>query len=1330
MTTRPAHRRGRHGLFVLALLVVLAPLVPVHQAVAPVAAAVPAPVAPEPITAPTLDMQPALPPDQCTAPRAFSAYDNAKILSYNANHPSSAGAQNEYNYMDPQSIQVAKYTPNVVWPFTAQNLGGYLYARPAVAKLNRDEMTAFHLGGSGILYANNWNVPGGYWSSTYTSLEATGHFGNPAAVSRDENHVAVVSRRSTSQMWVRERDRGTWGNWTHLTGTLTGDPAIVSRDRTRMTVFARGNNNRLWYKEYSEADGGWTSGWKQLGGLLVKAEAPAVIARSEQIIEVFARGLDNKLYNRTWTEGVGWSGWLLLGSDFVAAPSAVARYQGHMAVFSRRANGAVLWRQWTEENKWYPWALLGGNAIESPAAFSTSSDDIAFVMRGSDRVYRFRSWNQNTKTWSAWLKLAGSWASAPAVASAQPGQYRVLGVQSGSNALGALSTTATQLARSSNLAAPSGAPAQIRMQRSAALVTAGTMTFLATAGLQPVTGGWQWYRQLYKIEANGKYSFVNAAQILPGVVQDTDQRGKIYLTSADLDNDGGRELVTALYNESHSQTGVTIVVEKFNTAGSSTRFVKTYTGLSTTPQNIAVGVGAFDADRIQNDIVLAVQTLSEYRLVGYSFRNKQIIALAGFDKAYDQPNADSVALDLAIGDVRTSTPGDEVVVAWSTVDEDNFSNDVDVRDGLGVWSKPAGGTGASWDQTTDTNSYTYQSNFGEESRSAYDIAVAVGELDGSAPPEIALARKSVQNGTIGLLTYSGDEDLDFRARRASDTLSGSGGATALSIAARDTDRDGRAEIVLGSTHTQNNGVMGSFVDTFTERQGGPDHYYTVRQSGFAEDLYRTAYYPAIVVGDVDNTSYRATLVGCDTFSDVRVVAVVHEPPRWELIKDGTKTTVAEASIGFGTSQTATTGAEDGVTVMAGASLTVGTSGETPVVPVVEWEVEVTASFEYNGKFSTATESSVSETSGYDLDNDPIGEGDPLEHGMVVYDETSYDCFWYNIFPRNEPTKRTRAMYCEPGISRQDAVSLRDWRSDLRIRAGNSWSNVGRRTSDPTSYPRTRVLPAGARLLWSSNVDKEAKGSTNGGVGKTWSMAIEESETQIEEHSIEASLTVSAAVTAAGVKVGASATAGAGKTWTRSVGTTSGLYLEGRLEDWRNADCPRISGKAQCTSYRYRPYLYQVQTRSLLGEVYDYMVLDYYVPYIQTDTRSRPESSGVIEQDLSTEAQDAPSVISPATPPAAPVIGSPTHPEPQAWSNNSTVTFTWGQPAGDTAALEGYRFQLDQTPDTVPPELGTVSTSTHTFANLPDGVYYIHVRALGKDGTWSETAHREVRIDTQ
>ena len=71
-----------------------------------------------------------------------------------------------------------------------------------------------------------------------------------------------------------------------------------------------------------------------------------------------------------------------------------------------------------------------------------------------------------------------------------------------------------------------------------------------------------------------------------------------------------------------------------------------------------------------------------------------------------------------------------------------------------------------------------------------------------------------------------------------------------------------------------------------------------------------------------------------------------------------------------------------------------------------------------------------------------------------------------------------------------------------------------------------------------------------------------------------------------------------------------------------------------------------------------------------------------------------------------------------------------QPEGDPAVVDGYRWYLDHSPDTIPEGMSFGLTDTTTYKALSDGQWWLHLRARGDGGDWSETAHFGIRVDAR
>ena len=225
----------------------------------------------------------------------------------------------------------------------------------------------------------------------------------------------------------------------------------------------------------------------------------------------------------------------------------------------------------------------------------------------------------------------------------------------------------------------------------------------------------------------------------------------------------------------------------------------------------------------------------------------------------------------------------------------------------------------------------------------------------------------------------------------------------------------------------------------------------------------------------------------------------------------------------------------------------------------------------------------------------------------------------------------------------------------------------------------------------------------GGANKTWSV----DQSQFVSHTIETSksynIEIGGEAKFMGVDIEGSSTYGFEEGSSQSLSWSQGWYMEGQ-----SAGLPGSAPAGK--SYKYTPYTYMQEARSAAGEKQAYMVLDYIVPYIGPIASAEASATAL------------------GITPGVPVSASPTHPDPDVWYPTNTVAFTWAQPVGDPAVVDGYRWYLDRHPDTVPNEFSQGLTHTVTYEDFADGLWYLHLRARGDGGAWSATAHRAVRLD--
>lgn len=88
------------------------------------------------------------------------------------------------------------------------------------------------------------------------------------------------------------------------------------------------------------------------------------------------------------------------------------------------------------------------------------------------------------------------------------------------------------------------------------------------------------------------------------------------------------------------------------------------------------------------------------------------------------------------------------------------------------------------------------------------------------------------------------------------------------------------------------------------------------------------------------------------------------------------------------------------------------------------------------------------------------------------------------------------------------------------------------------------------------------------------------------------------------------------------------------------------------------------------------------------------------------------------------VFSETHSSQVKWYNNNSPVVSWQRDAG----VDGFSFELDNKPFTVPDNIINSNETTKSFENLTDGLWYFHIKA-NKNGAWGTTGHFLLKIDT-
>jgi len=95
-----------------------------------------------------------------------------------------------------------------------------------------------------------------------------------------------------------------------------------------------------------------------------------------------------------------------------------------------------------------------------------------------------------------------------------------------------------------------------------------------------------------------------------------------------------------------------------------------------------------------------------------------------------------------------------------------------------------------------------------------------------------------------------------------------------------------------------------------------------------------------------------------------------------------------------------------------------------------------------------------------------------------------------------------------------------------------------------------------------------------------------------------------------------------------------------------------------------------------------------------------------------------------TSPAGPAVFSETHPFQGTWYNNNSPVLAWNKDPGVT----NFSFLLDNKPFTVPDNQMDATDTVISYPNLPDGLWYFHIKAE-KQGIWGGTTNFVIRVDT-
>lgn len=163
--------------------------------------------------------------------------------------------------------------------------------------------------------------------------------------------------------------RGVTGGWQRVgpvTASCLGSPAAVITGG-HLYVACEGTNRALYYNSTTVPTSGlpqFTSGWKNLGGVLTAGPAVAPI---NGVVTFFVRGTNGHIYLRTLSAGFAQQPWTCLGQ-----PAAAQETSSRSTIFACEGTNHALYVSANGGLRWGPTVSMGGTLTAGPAIAATS----------------------------------------------------------------------------------------------------------------------------------------------------------------------------------------------------------------------------------------------------------------------------------------------------------------------------------------------------------------------------------------------------------------------------------------------------------------------------------------------------------------------------------------------------------------------------------------------------------------------------------------------------------------------------------------------------------------------------------------------------------------------------------------------------------------------------------------------------------------------------------------------------------------------------------------------------------------------------------------------
>ena len=1097
----------------------------------------------------------------------------------------------------------------------------------------------------GKIYTSWWDSITG-WSAPQ-SLGTESSSGKPAILSRGPVHYAVFARFGSTIKLVEYYmgELGMWQTLPNINDAVT-DPLVISLDAGHMAVFYQTADGTL---KFTEWEGAWLHEPISLSGPQVAratqliAPEISILSRNENHLAVFGVNADGELWvrERMKADEPDWSNtrWVkLMEGVEVAKPAVASRHDNHIGVVVKdNTTGQPIYLWWSfpqVKSVYLPMvtnSAISGSEMESPASQGAPAWDPAglwaygwhdpiplgnlnftsemtlvprsldslSILGVADNILYEMTWSEQ-EGWGSWQAITSATIEAHQSVTAVVRRMKdimLLGRRAAQGqAWSKHYSSQDEAVTEQQLSGPTdGYP------RTQAVVIVEGRTVWVTLLRDAGTGTWQVKAQEISTGILGTLNLNHA---------DSSQiTNRASVAAADLEVDGSEEIVVATLQSNRTNIDLSLIEISFpdpDTLDIEAAHT-TWQGIPEEGDDINVTIGNMDPGTYQKEIVVGYRGAHDMHFGVYQYsegglsqpvitaqrpyywddwctqpgqdnkcsvtnHDMEITAGQVFDryKGYKYSGDQLVILDLAHMQGRCVTDPAQCAPGFCAL----YPTDLQCVDYVQDYVDPLYINSTNWsldqiepffnEAVTDTHTTS------PLPAAPYAGAVSTGDMNADGRQDIVYAfsdrivASRISYDKIETISMNGFPDRE------------------RSLAVGDIDLDGRAE--AGVAYREIGSTAYKLVEMASADQILVSASHTLNSS-------RT-----LLVADTDNDTQIAELAGCKVFAEFSVIAVVNGVPRW--YEDGQP--IQQNGGYFGCTDSSGGGElEDGTTETYGGSLTIGYEYEQAVpltgIKINGFRASVTGEFMYSTISETVSITSTTQEDGYQY-----GE---YSLGMVVYNSTQFACYYYNIYPPAKPENKSRAMVCQPTgrASFEDFKPLEDWHSvSFKQTAGPSWVDVGHRSpqgahtndlDEQGNYASSLPIDA-SQVFYTWDVDnpKRISYSSLGGFESYWGVSQMIGGEQEQRDSYAWNVTVSAGIFIGGFQLDASGTYGQGWEEARMVTWEETLEMGGLVEKFQD-------DTREC--YDVVPYVYIARAVTAAGAVYDYTVMDYYVPWIGT-----------------------------------------------------------------------------------------------------------------------------------